>query len=149
MRDREAINRFCAFYLLGEKNYKGMDNFLADVLDKMNTMPEIELENLKVAFEHSLKANEQLFEKHAFRKSLADSQYASRSVINIALFDVCSVLLAQYDILEKEEEIKETIQELVTHDDEFIHAISYSTNSTKQVLIRFRLARSAFEAILC
>ena len=34
MRDREAINRFCGFYLLGVDAYRGdMDSFLADTLN--------------------------------------------------------------------------------------------------------------------
>lgn len=148
MRDREAINRFCAFYLLGEQNYKGMDNFLAEALEKMNALTESELTKLMNDFEHSLRTNETLFGKHAFRKSLIGSEYSSRSVINIALFDVCSVLLAQEDISSHEDQVRQVIQDLIKNNEEFKHAISYSTNSTKQVQSRFRLARSVLAEVL-
>ena len=94
MRDREVINRFCAFRLLGYSEYKGdMDDFLAKTLEHMNQLDETELDRLGRGFRRSMRNNNLLFGRHAFRKSLA-SQYDSRSVINIALFDVCSVALA-------------------------------------------------------
>ncbi|MDM8524445.1 hypothetical protein QUF80_13840 [Desulfococcaceae bacterium HSG8] len=44
MRDREAINRFCAFRLLGYKRYRGnMDSFLAECLEEMNNISSDEL----------------------------------------------------------------------------------------------------------
>jgi hypothetical protein len=99
MRDREVINRFCGFRLLGVSQYKSdMDDFLAKALEKMNNLGSQELEELFQIFEHAMKMNHLLFGRHAFRKSLASkSQNAERSVINISLFDVCSVLLAPLD----------------------------------------------------
>ena len=45
MRDREFVNRFCAFQLLGPDEYNGdMDNFLAMCLSRMNKMQESELD---------------------------------------------------------------------------------------------------------
>src|SRR6185437_6637276 len=45
MRDREAINRFCSFYLLGWHSYKSgeMEPFLASGLEVMNAMSLDEL----------------------------------------------------------------------------------------------------------
>lgn len=34
MRDREFVNRFCAFEILGVDEYKEMDGFLAEALKK-------------------------------------------------------------------------------------------------------------------
>lgn len=152
MRDREAINRFCAFYLLGEKSYKSgdMDEFLARALKHMNDSAD-ELNSLSKKFAHSMKANQWLFGEHAFRKSLARlDKYAARSVLNIALFDVFSVILADYDketIKEHEAEIREAAQSLID-DPAFNHSITYSTNSTRQVDNRFKMARRVIRSAM-
>jgi hypothetical protein len=47
MRDREFINRFCAFQLLTLEDYKGdMDDFLAKSLKMMNTLSDTEMDSL-------------------------------------------------------------------------------------------------------
>jgi len=152
MRDREAINRFCAFRLLGVEQYRGdMDDFLARVLEKMNTLSKQEMEDLALVFERSMWANFQFFGRHAFRKSLAmNNQHASRTVLNIALFDTCSVLFADLGenvIKEREEPLKNAITNLLGNED-FIQAITYATNARRQVKIRFEMmAKAIAEAI--
>lgn len=152
MRDREAINRFCAFSLLGWKTYNGdMDLFLGTALKRMNEISKVELQALRVlrrGFDRSMNTNHFLFGKHAFRKSLADDDpNAWRNILNISLFDVCSVLLAktkgevQKDV-RFATRIKKSIVELV-EDDDFSFAITYSTNSTKAVKTRFGMASEA------
>ncbi len=156
MRDREAINRFCAFYLIGEENYRGdMDSFLGKALEQMQST-NTDLEKLSEKFTQAMRINRTLFGEHAFRKSL--SSYVdgvmspSRSVINIALFDVYSVLLADFDadlVLAQSNEVKMAIRLLLNSSD-FVHAITYSTNSTRQVRTRFTMARQALEVFeLC
>ena len=39
MRDREFVNRFCAFQVLELETYRDMDKFLADCLRNMNALP--------------------------------------------------------------------------------------------------------------
>ncbi|MBA6098374.1 DUF262 domain-containing protein [Pseudomonas juntendi] len=146
MRDREAINRFCAFHFLNESTYKGgdMDDYLAKSLQFMNENPE-ELERLTTLFNHSMQANFFLFEEHAFRKSLAKPNNSARSVLNIALFDVFSVIFTKYtktDIISNAHKLRAACQELI-EDTTFKHSITYSTNSTRQVRTRFALAREA------
>ena len=41
MRDREFINRFCAFQILRLEDYRDMDDFLASCLKKMNSEPAL------------------------------------------------------------------------------------------------------------
>ena len=83
MRDREAINRFCAFSLLGWQKYPSgdMDSFLADTLTKMNGMGSDELDTLRQRFDASMEVNFALFEKHAFRKSLVGDAGNARSSV--------------------------------------------------------------------
>jgi len=151
MRDREAINRFCAFRLLGVEEYKGdMDDFLAKTLEKMNNFSSIELDNLNRAFLKSMWANHLLFDKHAFRKSLVDpNPSANRSVLNIALFDVCSVSFATMDekiIQEQATLLQDVIKKLIS-DPRFSQVITISTNGFKQVKIRFDMIKGALQQV--
>ena len=116
-----------------------MDGFLADALERMNKLPTGQLNQLREQFDRSMAVNHSLFKQHAFRKSLAGSPEGNRSVLNIALFDVCSVLLSRVDpskVTSRSEAIKEVIRGLI-RDDGFNHSITYSTNSRKQVEKRF------------
>ena len=139
MRDREAINRFCAFKLLGPNAYRGdMDTFLAKGLAALASCSATERDELFAQFEDAMKLNEELFVEHAFRKSLANGQAATRSVINISLFEVCAVAMAGLGQLEKKKKtyLRTAIIELLK-DATFVNAITYSTNSTTQVRARF------------
>lgn len=142
MRDREAINRYCAFHILGWSSYTSgdMDSFLASALKKMNSLND--LSELTQDFQAGLYRNQKLFGRHAFRKSLLDSQVgSSRSVINISLFEVMMDALSrlhEFDFNSNEEELKYKLTNLV-RDEDFQHAITYSTNSTRQVKQRFKM----------
>lgn len=155
MRDREAINRFCAFRLLGDDEYSGgdMDGFLGKTLERMNRMSSADLDGLRRDFDRSMELNRKLFRAHAFRKSLGDrDDNVRRSVLNIALFDVCSVLLAEVpeDVDKQQRETLCTAIANLINDEEFSFSITYSTNSTNQVRARFKLAREALaETLLC
>ncbi|MCP4695556.1 MAG: hypothetical protein GY862_01720 [Gammaproteobacteria bacterium] len=154
MRDREAINRFCAFRLLDVDKYKGdMDVFLASALEKMNQLGKSELIALREAFDRTMRGNKLLFGIHAFRKSLAwDDKQANRSVINIALFDVCSVLLAEIEEKNIKKHIKRLRENIIllVDDGDFNHAITHTTNSAKQVKKRFNMAKNTIqEAMTC
>jgi hypothetical protein len=146
MRDREAINRFCAFTILGWESYSGgdMDGFLGDALDRMNSMTDSELDELRLTFDRSLRINLTLFGRHAFRKSLSDNDpYVGRSILNIALFEVSTVFLSRISsspTSDDAEAIKGAVLQLLS-DPSFVHDITYSTNSTRQVHGRFRTAQ--------
>jgi len=69
MRDKEVVNRFCAFYLLDIDDYKGdMDEFLAEALSQMNKSSEHELPELMKKFKAAMKFSFQLFGKHSCKR---------------------------------------------------------------------------------
>lgn len=147
MRDRETVNRFCAFRLLGVEQYKGdMDDFLAKSLEMMNKLDKIRLEKLNIDFQKSMKVNYELFGRHAFRKSLAaEDQGVGRTPINISLFEVCSVLFADLDertIEGRRSDLTNLLKNLL-QDNSFSQAITYATNGQKQVTTRFYMMREA------
>ena len=140
MRDREAINRFAGFYIFGWKSCTNgdMDEFLARSLMHLNSKAE----NTRIGetFIASMRRNHKLFRDHAFRKSLAEFG-DKKTVINMALFDALSWAFAQIpsEVSDTDEkQIKTLIEDfMVRHD--FEDAITYSTNSTKQVRTRFSM----------
>ncbi len=146
MRDREAINRFCAFKLLGPNAYRGdMDTFLAKGLSALANKSEADRATLLGDFTKAMALNTALFGEHAFRKSLAYGPHAARSVINISLFEVCAVIMSGFETLDgkQKKRLRNEIIDLL-EDAQFANAITYSTNSTTQVRIRF----SKMEAVV-
>jgi hypothetical protein len=127
-----------------------MDAFLADGLDTLNAADEQRIGSLMKEFDFSMRVNGFLFAEHAFRKSLADGGASPRSVISVSLFDVCSAIFASRtaeEVKESAESLRETVVELLA-DRDFVDAITYSTNSTRQVNTRFAMARDAIERVL-
>ena len=144
MRDREAINRFAGFYLLGWEKYRGdMDDFLARAIECMSELEEHQLSALGYTFMSSMKHNYRMFHRHSFRKSMmVDDVRYRRTPVNIALFDVLSWAVAKMpsDTVDRDmEEIRARILRLISKR-EFMDAITYTTNSTMQVGTRFRVA---------
>jgi hypothetical protein len=149
MRDRECINRFCGFFLFGPSNYRGnMDSFLAETLRKMNTMAPEELQTMRAKFDTSMRKNFEVFGRHAFRKHSPTE--AGRKPLNVALFDVYSVLLANVSeeaAASRKDAIQESFYSLMGNE-VFRDAISLSTNSTRQVQTRFELASNALNQVM-
>lgn len=149
MRDREAINRFCAFKLLGWRKYIAgdMDAFLAEGLAKLASLSTPQRDQLRARFERSMILNKKLFGEHAFRKSLVYGKNYARSVINISLFEVCAVAMSDELVFEADTLAERNLHDAIVallSDDEFAKAITYSTNSTIAVQKRF----AAMEAIV-
>lgn len=144
MRDREFVNRFCAFYLQDLAVYRDMDDFLADSLNHMNKLSSSELDTLESVFHIGLQNNLEIFGIHSFRKHTSQSQ--QRSVLNASLWDVMSTTLARVPLdvaKSRKEEIRRAFYGLM-YDDEFIKAITYSVNGALRVRHRFRTAIQTF-----
>lgn len=145
MRDREFVNRFCAFQLFPLKQYRGeMDEFLASALIRMNRMNAQELAELSSQFQTSLQSNLLVFGRHAFRKRQRGQEH--RSVINASLWDVMVTGLSRIDtefVGSRANDLREGVYRLM-EDDDFIAAITYGTNATRRVTERFRMARCLF-----
>ena len=149
MRDREFVNRFCAFSLQDVNSYNGdMDTFLEKCLKQMNSMSDADLEELSVNLRRGLENNYHLFKEHAFRKYTPDQ--TRRSVLNAALWDVMSTVLCQYEtrhVSECADAVREAVVSLL-QSEEFQAAISSGTNGAKQVETRFSMAHTAIKEAL-
>lgn len=149
MRDREFVNRFCAFRVLGVDEYRGdMDQYLATCLRRMNKMANPDLDALATDFRLGLANNRLLFGKHAFRKHVPSQN--SRSVLNASLWDVMSTGLSRYS----EDHIKRDSAPLLDAfygllaNEEFNTAITYATNDLKRVRARFEMTEEMFREVL-
>ena len=149
MRDREFINRYCAFQILSYKNYRGdMDEFLAEVLTEMNRMEQNEIYELSKKFHTGLRNNFELFGHHAFRKHTPNQEY--RNVLNASLWDVMSTCLSHYSeetIKAKTEPIRKVFYDLLENDN-FVDAITIGTNGTRKVKRRFKMTKEKLGNIL-
>lgn len=147
MRDREFVNRFCAFQALDLDDYRDMDEFLADVLRKMNGAPEI-LGGLQEQLQTSLNNNLVLFGKHAFRKHERLQEH--RNIINASLWDVMSTGLSHYPeqlVNDRADEVRGAMYSLLRRED-FQYSITYATNGVNQVHERFAKAHAMLEDVL-
>lgn len=149
MRDREFVNRFCAFYLLGVDGYKreDMDEFLAKSLEMMNASDHGFLDDLSRKFRLSLENNYHLFGRHAFRKH--EPNQTERNIINASLWDVMSTGLLRYprDLVKEREDQFRTAFYALLKDEAFNDAITYSPNSTNKVKRRFEMAEKMFREV--
>ena len=138
MRDREFVNRFCGFQLLGVDNYRGdMDVFLAETLKRMNQLDGTTLRSLSERLRAGLSNNHHVFERHAFRKHAEGQQ--NRSTINASIWDVMVTGLARYDeseVKSRTTHLREAFQKLL-QDAAFNDAITYGTNQARKVRQRF------------
>ena len=144
MRDREFVNRFCAFQILDLEKYRDMDKFLADGLRAMNARPEI-LPALSSQFRTALYNNFHLFGEHAFRK-YTRWQYR-RSVLNASLWDVMATGFSRYPpevVEENGHVVREAFYRLMGNE-KFVDAITRGPNSANQVRRRFAMAEEMFE----
>lgn len=148
MQDREMINRFCSFWLLDLDDYRGdMDEWLANGLEMMNKANPEKLEQLRSEFRRAMQNNLTVFGRQAFRKHRSRNQ--ARSIVNASLFDVMSTRFAQYSevtVVNKADLLRKKFYALMD-DDDFIRAITYGTNSTKSVYLRFYIADEMFQEV--
>lgn len=147
MRDREFVNRFCAFHLLSLDDYRDMDDFLAAGLVRMNALIPVELEALSTTFRQGLINNYNIFGRHAFRKHYQGQD--ARSVLNASLWDVMSTGLSSHSeelVRNKSENLRNSLYQLM-NDSEFVKAITYGTNDARRVRYRFMVTKAMFKEV--
>lgn len=148
MRDREFVNRFCAFHLLSVDEYRGdMDDFLARGLKQMNEPGVVNLKAVSEDFRRSLANAFHTFGRQAFRKHDAGKEH--RGVINASLWDVMATGLAGWAedlVVTKAHRLRSAFYELL-QDEEFVRAITYSVNDVKKVQYRFKAAQKMFQEV--
>ena len=147
MRDREFINRFCAFQILPRDIYRDMDDFLAHSLNVMNAQPDL-LPMLSQWLQNSLTNNLYLFNRHAFRKH--QFKQDTRSVLNASLWDVMSTGLSKVPLHLIQEHEAQLLQGFygLLQDEDFVYSITYATNGVRQVNQRFEMMNAMLKSVI-
>ena len=142
MRDREFVNRFCAFSVLSIEDYRSneMDEYLAACLRQMNDMDTLQLRGLSKRLRNSMTNNFLLFGRQTFRKHKPEQE--RRGVLNASLWDVMSTGLACYtedQVRTSATQLRAAFYELLG-DEDFNTAITYGPNDARRVRLRFQKA---------
>jgi hypothetical protein len=149
MRDRELVNRFAAFHILGWDNYRGdMDQFLGDALKRLNLLDEEGRAALSAEFDRGIANNTQLFGRMAFRRHFEGVTKGSR--FNVALFDVFCTVFGRYNpdrVSASRDRLREMFF-LLMRDAQFTAAVAYGTNQTDRVRTRFARVEEALGEVL-
>ena len=147
MMDREMVNRFCAFHLLGAGEYQGdMDEFLAQSIVRMNGMDEHGLDRLGELFRNGLRNNYRVFRRNAFRRITRDSRVSS---INAPLWDVMVTGLSGRDANLVNSRVDALYSGFIKllEDRPFFNAITRDVNTRRSVIMRFIRSRLMFREV--
>lgn len=149
MRDRELVNRYAAFRVLGWDAYRGdMDQFLGDALKRLNELGDTERARLTEEFELGVSNNVLLFDRMAFRRHGEGETKGSR--FNVALFDVFCTALGRYDRA-RVDAARDPLRRMfftLMADAGFVAAVAYGTNQTDRVRARFSRVADAVREVL-
>lgn len=151
MLDREFVNRFLAFYLLGIENYhENLEDYLNDVLILLKYDEKIDLNKIEKRFKQAMNVSKQLFGEHAFKKKMINGKYGR---INKPLFEAVTVQLAKLSedsarkVIENKNSIIEKYSELFD-DEMFIRVITNGTASLESVKYRHKEIARVFNGCL-
>ena len=151
MRDREFVNRFCAFQTIDIKEYKGdMDDFLAMALKGMNN-GSVALESLSSQLRTTLGNNLYLFGKHAFRKHKRESGLPVRTervALGCHVDRIVPLHGAHREVSCGCAEGQSSMR--LMDDEDFITAVTYGTQRSQESCVSFfRRADCAERGVRC
>ncbi|MBN2746003.1 MAG: DUF262 domain-containing protein [Bacteroidales bacterium] len=149
--DRDFVNRFIAFYLLGyEENYYGeLDSFLNDAMGLLAEKTNVELNEIEANFKKTMILSYQIFGNDAFRKRYQLGE--KRKPISKAVYDTIAVNIAllpeegKEELLKNKEKFSEGLIEMFNNDKDFHNAITTATGQKSNVKTRFERVKKLIE----
>lgn len=151
MLDREFVNRFLAFYVLGIDEYAGnLDEFLTAALEHLVLEDSRSLARYREAFFVSMRRSHELLGDIAFRKINKDGRYGA---INKPLFECTSVVLAnlngeEYAELSARHQVFLDRYDSLLHDEEFVGIVTSGTAQRASVRKRHEMLRSTIDEVI-
>lgn len=151
MEDRELINRFLAFYILGTEKYNGnLESYLNQVLSEIKTFDANQINDVKTAFTKSMEVAAQLFGDKAFRRLNSNGKYGK---INKPLFECVSVSLSELSeerciFLVRRKEDFILCYEALFFNKEFTQIISNATAKLENVKRRFAMFKEILDEVI-
>lgn len=172
MGTTELTLRLIAFMVMERSAYKsGMDNWLSNAMRVINyfpnptdeelnkvfqkdVMPDLKvrtIEEIKIKFELAMIRSKDLFDGHAFRKSLPKDE--RKSPINKSLFEVWGNVLSDLSeceyqqLMSRKSELLSSYKDLI-HKDDFNNAISRHSSTLKGVSESYKAIREMVENVI-
>ena len=155
MADRECVLRFIAFYIDHWSSYStgnsDLNAYLTDAMRKISEITPKERSRLADAFKRAMDAGFRIFGQDTFRRRGSSSR---RSAVNKALLETWGVALANCSreeitiLVSNQDTIRKASVRLMSEDDDFIAAISYSTGNQKRVEKRFSAVGNLVRSML-
>ncbi len=143
MLDRNFVNRFLCFYLLGYENYNSdLDNYMNKAMASIYDKSEQELDAIRSDFKKAMILAKEVFGKEAFRKITSDNFLNTLPPINESLFDLISV---QFAVLNDDEITKlkkhktqfgQALKKILEKDGKFFLPVSSAAGDKKRVKYR-------------
>ncbi|MGO8695722.1 MAG: DUF262 domain-containing protein [Rectinemataceae bacterium] len=150
MIDQELVLRFLSFYTMDyEKETNNITNFLDSMIDKLEASGQSELMQYEKLFASSMERCWNIFGDAAFEKRTAIAGNRHRRK-NSTLFEVWSVALARLSemevklLVDRKERVQQEHLDLMTNDDAYFRAITFSTQKREH----FRIRRDAVNQII-
>jgi hypothetical protein len=142
MADREMVLRFLAFRLVEPADYVtgDLDAFLRSTMRLVNDLPVPQIEALEYDFTRAMRAAQEVFGVHAFRKRYRETY--GRLPVNKPLFEAEAIGLAKLSDGELDklrnhtDQVEERFFDLM-EDSTFQDSISYATGDVTKVQFRF------------
>jgi len=157
MKDVEFVLRFFAFFNQTYLKYDtGMKRFLNREMENHKNFTESEKGKLKNVFEDALDITETVFGDKAFKKFYIGNEKDPNGnwemkKVNKSLFDIVMWGFTRYQknqVIPHADALREELLWLMSNDQEFSNAITYSTNDRRNVEIRFKKWLDSLEVIL-
>jgi hypothetical protein len=151
MLDRDFVNRFLAFYLLGVEKYGtkefglDLDSFMSNAMAALYTKNDIELDKIKLDFKNAMKLTKSIFNREAFRK--VSVNYDRLPPINKALFDAISTQFALLNetesakLLANGKLFKELLSKELTTNNDFFMSVTSATGDKGRATLRHNKVR--------
>ena len=151
MVDQELVVRFLAFrYLDYQHNKKNIATFLDDMMGVLGQASTVQLQEYKTTFSRALKRCNALWGRSAFEKRQSGQDDRGRRK-NGALFEVWTVALSKLTdtefncLLAKRDDLIERHTQMMTSDEAYFRAITYSTQKKDHVSIRHNRVKQLIE----
>jgi hypothetical protein len=156
MLDRDFVNRFLSFYILGVENYgskeygQDLDTFMSKAMAAIYDKTEEELQDIKSQFMESMKLAKHIFGREAFRK-VYRSSYKRIPPINKALFDAIST---QFALLSEDERMqlkkqkikfKKLLRETLANDSDFFQSVTSATGDKRRTQDRHQILKKLIQ----
>lgn len=146
MLDRDFVNRFLCFYLLGTDNYgtkefgQDLDTFMSKAMASLNNKTETELNKIREDFKNAMILSKDVFGEKAFRK--VHKNHDRLPPINKAIFDTIATQFGlltatqRVELKAKKTAFKNGLKDLLNQDEYFFTSVTTSTGDKKRVVYR-------------